>query len=79
MGTGRAVWRTGPNQSLTADHGGLRLVVRAPDHGRQAVRFYVTRRHAGGQRTLIGSGTEPDVRAAMVAAEQVAVQFAGRE
>jgi len=37
------------------------------------------RHDAGGHRILIGSGTEPDVRTAMAAAEQMARTLAGRD
>ena len=78
MGTGRAVWRTGPNRSLTADHAGLRLVVQGPpEPAATAARFHILRREAGGERVMVGSGTEADLRAAMAAAEQMAERLAG--
>ena len=79
MGAGRAIWRTGPNRSLSADHDGLRLVVQGPpDPAGTAARFYLLRCDGSGERIMVGSGTEPDVRAAMAAAEQMAEQVAGR-
>ena len=79
MSTGHAVWRTGPDRSLSADHAGLWLVVHgSPEPAGTAAQFRVLRRDAGGERVMVGSGTEPDLRAAMAAAEQMAERLAAR-
>ena len=79
MPTGRTVWRTGPNHFFSADFDSFRLVVQGPSGGQGPAHFYIVRRSAGGNRTRVASGTEPDVRAAMAAAEQMAEQVAGRQ
>ncbi len=68
-----SIWRTGPDGVLTAEAGGLRLVVLPPSKIGGTVRFLVLRRD-GDHRSLIGSGTEESVRAAM----DTAVRMAGR-
>jgi hypothetical protein len=78
MLTGRTVWRTGPDQSLTAEQDGLRLVVHALRRSGQAT-YVCIRRGAGGDRIIVGSGSAPNLRAAMMAAEQVAAQITGRQ
>ena len=41
MNAGQTVWRTGPNQFLSADIDGLRLVIQGPDHAGEPVRLHV--------------------------------------
>ncbi len=78
MPPGQAIWRTGPNQFLSADIHGLRLVVEGPERAGEPARFQIMRQEAGGQRVIIGSGTEADLRAAMAAAEEMARRLAGQ-
>ncbi len=59
-------WRSEADGSMAADVGAFRLVVRPPGDARGAVRFVVLRREGGdGPHASVGSGAEPDVRAAM--------------
>ena len=76
MDSGHTIWRTGPNHLLTAEINGFRLVVRGPDHAGGPAVFHVIQNATGGHRALAGSGTGPDVRAAMLAAEQMAERLA---
>lgn len=73
-----SIWRTEPEGVLAAEIDGLRLVVQAPEKVGGLVRFLVLRRDAGGD-TIIGSGTEGDVRAAMQAAIQMAERILERQ
>lgn len=65
------IWRTEPDGVLAAEANDLRLVVQAPEEVGGAVRFLVLRCDSEGQ-TILGSGTEDDVRAAMKAAARMA-------
>jgi hypothetical protein len=66
-------WRCEADGSVAADVGAFRLAVRTPGDGRGPVRFVVLRREGGdGPYALVGSGAEPDVRAAMEKAARMA-------
>ena len=71
------LWRTGPDGILAAEADGLRLVVQAPEEVGGAARFLVLRRDGEGDAVL-GSGTEGNVRAAMVAAARMAERILAR-
>ena len=68
------VWRSEPDGGLATEVGAYRLVVRSPEDARGSARFMVLRRAEGddGPPALVGSGTEPNVRAAMRKAERMA-------
>ena len=67
------LWRTEPQGILSADVGGLRLIVQAPERTGGLVRFMVLRRDTlEGSEALVGSGSEETVRDAMTAAERMA-------
>jgi len=74
----RELWKTEPNGILSSEVGGLRLVVQAPEQAGGPVRFLVWRRATnGGLGTLVGSGSETGVQAAMTLAEQMADRCRG--
>ena len=71
--TTREMWRTEAGKMLTAEIDGMRLIVEMPEEAGGSVRFQVLRRvGTKGPDELIASGARPDVRAAMVAAEEMA-------
>ena len=75
MGGRQDVWRTEPGGSVAAEVGSFRLVVRLPEQAGGPVRFLVLRRgerENGPPAALVGSGTEPDLRAAMRRAARMA-------
>jgi hypothetical protein len=66
-------WRCEADGRVAADVGAFRLAVRTPGDARGPVRFVVLRREGGdGPHASVGSGTEPDVRAAMEKAARMA-------
>ena len=66
-------WRGDADGSVAAEVGAFRLVVHARKDARGPVRFVVLRREdLNGPHALVGSGTEPDVRAAMAKAARMA-------
>ena len=74
----RDAWHTGPDGTVAIEVCGYRLVVRLSERAGGPVRFLVLRREGDdGPHALIGSGTEPDVRAAMTKAARMADRFAG--
>jgi hypothetical protein len=69
----RDVWRCEADGSVAAYAGAFRLVVRPPGDARGPERFVMLRREGGdGPHALVGSGAEPDVRAAMEKAARMA-------
>ena len=66
------LWRVGPDGILSAESGGLRLVVRKAEG---CARFLVLKDGADAEQPcpacVLASGTENDVRAAMEAAERM--------
>lgn len=70
------LWRTEAHGILSAEVGGFRLVVQAPQQVGGSVRYMVlcraTPEHA---ERLICSGAEENVRAAMTAAEETARRY----
>ena len=81
MGGHQDVWRTEPDGSVAAEVGGYRLVVRLPEQAGGPVRFLVLRRGEGDDArpaALVGSGTEPGLRAAMRAAARMADRLVER-
>lgn len=69
-------WKTESNGVLSTKVGGLKLVVHAPEKIGRLVRFQVLRQEAGGSSgTLVGSGSEDCVQAAMTAAERMASRY----
>ncbi len=72
----RELWRTEPSGVLSSDVDGFRLVVQAPEQASGLVRFLVLRQAMNGDvDTLVGSGSETGVQAAMTAAEQMANRY----
>ena len=72
------LWRIGPDGALSAESGCLRLVVRKAEG---CARFLVlnTRTDADSRpASVLASGTENDVHAAMEAAERMLARFAPR-
>jgi hypothetical protein len=65
------VWRLEPDGVLAAEIGDVRLVIRKPAEAGALVRFLVLRR-GGEEDSLVGSGTEVDVRSAMQTASRMA-------
>jgi hypothetical protein len=65
------IWRLEPDGVLAAEIGNVRLVIRKPAEAGALVRFLVLRRGAE-EDSLIGSGTEADVRSAMQTASRMA-------
>ena len=69
----QGVWRSEPDGGLAAEVVAFRLVVRLPEDAHGLVRFVVLRREdLNGPHALVGSGTEPDMRAAMAKAARMA-------
>ncbi|MBV1800446.1 hypothetical protein [Siccirubricoccus sp. G192] len=68
------VWRLEPDGVLAAEIGGFRLVVKKPETAGALVRFLVLRGAADGA-SIIGSGTEADVRSAMQTASRMAARL----
>jgi hypothetical protein len=67
------LWRTQRTGAFLAENYGFRLLVQGPEEVGGTVRFLVVRRGTGEfSDTLIGSGTEETVRAAMAAAVRMA-------
>jgi hypothetical protein len=72
------LWRTQSTEVFSAENAGFRLVVQGPKEVGGAVRFLVLRRGTAEiSDTLIGSGTEETVRAAMAAAVRMAERCKG--
>ena len=72
------LWRTQRTGVFLAENYGFRLLVQGPEEVGGAVRFLVLRRGtAEFSDTLIGSGTEETVRAAMAAAVRMAERCKG--
>jgi hypothetical protein len=72
------LWRTEHPNNLAAEIGPFRLTVQLPEKVGDFVRFLVLRRESAHKpETLVGSGSEEDVRSAMAAAERVAERCAG--
>lgn len=77
-GMQRELWKTEPSGVLSSEVDGLRLVVQAPKQADGPVRFLVLRQATnGGLGTLVGSGSETGVQAAIIAAEQMANRCRG--
>lgn len=73
------IWRTEPEGVLAAEIDGLRLVVQASKETNDQVRFLVLRREGSGKPlSIIASGTEESVRAAMQAATRMGERLSGR-
>ncbi|MHB0728479.1 hypothetical protein [Roseomonas chloroacetimidivorans] len=69
-------WRTEPDGVLTADADGFRLVVHKPKEVGGHVHFLVLRREAKGEpHSIIGSGSEENVRDAMKAAARMVERY----
>ncbi len=74
----RDVWRSEPDGSVAAEVRGHRLVVHLPERTGGPVRFLVLRRMGDdGPPTLVGSGTEADLRTAMAKAARMADRLVG--
>jgi hypothetical protein len=72
------VWRLEPDGVLAAEVGDFRLVVGKPETAGALVRFVVLR-GATDEPSIIGSGTEADVRSAMQTASRMAVRLTAWE
>jgi hypothetical protein len=72
------VWRLEPDGVLAAEVGDFRLVVRKPETAGALVRFLVLR-GAADEHSIIGTGTEVDVRSAMQTASRMAARLTARD
>ena len=68
----RDAWRTGPDGTVATEVCGYRLVVRLSERAGRCAFLVLRREGDDGPHALIGSGTEPDVRAAMTKAARMA-------